>query len=78
MAKQNSDVFEVLLGQIGKDAKIDAIFGKALRIFRQAEIAQPIGDPFHTTLLKKDRICEAKVFQRQLRSRGILPRICRG
>ena len=55
MAKQNSDVFEILLRQIGKDAKVDAIFGKALRIFRQAEIAQPIRDPFHTTLSKNDQ-----------------------
>jgi len=34
MTKQNSDILEVLFGQIRKDSKVDAVLGKALRIFR--------------------------------------------
>jgi hypothetical protein len=39
MAKQNSNVFEILVGQLRKDAKVDAIFDKTLLVFRQAQIA---------------------------------------
>jgi hypothetical protein len=32
MAEQHAEVLEILLGQVGKDAEVDPIFGEALRI----------------------------------------------
>ena len=47
MAKQNSDVLKVLLGQIRKNGDVDAVLGKAALMFGQTERGQPLGNRSH-------------------------------
>src|SRR6516225_258627 len=47
MTAQHADVFEILIGQITQYRDIDAVFSKALRILRQAELFEPVRDLLH-------------------------------
>ena len=38
----DADLFEVLIGQIREDRKIDAVLGKALRVLGHAELFEPV------------------------------------
>ena len=40
--RRNADLFEVLIGQIRQDDKIDVILGKALRVLTETELFEPI------------------------------------
>ena len=39
--------FEVLIGQIGEDGKIDLVFSKALRVLPETELLEPVRDLLH-------------------------------
>jgi hypothetical protein len=41
MPKQNTDVLEVLICQVGKCRDIDSILGKVVAIFGQPELFEP-------------------------------------
>ena len=47
ITKDNADVFQVLIGQVAKDRKINAIFGKTIRVLGQTELFEPVGDLLH-------------------------------
>ena len=47
ITKDNADLFEVLIGQVGKDRKINAIFGKTIRVLGHTELFEPVGDLLH-------------------------------
>ena len=42
MAEQDSDILEVLIRQIGENAEVNPILGKALRVLGHAEFFKPL------------------------------------
>jgi hypothetical protein len=48
MAKRrNTNLFEVLIGQVTQDREINIVLGKALGILGQAELFEPVRDLLH-------------------------------
>jgi hypothetical protein len=47
MTERHPNFFEVLISQIRQDDKTDVIFGKALGVFSEPELLQPVGDLLH-------------------------------
>jgi hypothetical protein len=45
--EQDADVLEVLIGNMGKDRDVDAVFRKCARVLGQAEHCEPIGNFLH-------------------------------
>jgi hypothetical protein len=52
VAECNSEVFEVLIGQVGKDREINAVFGKTLCVLGHAEFFEPISNLLHRRPLR--------------------------
>ena len=42
ITKDNAEVFQVLISQVAKDQKINAVFSKASRVLGHAELSEPI------------------------------------
>ena len=47
IAERDTDVFQVLIGQVAKDSEINAVFSKALRVLRHAEFFKPVSNLSH-------------------------------
>ena len=47
ITEENADVLEVLIGQVAKDRKINAVLGKALRVLGHAELFEPVRNLLH-------------------------------
>ena len=47
MAEQDADVFEILVSQVRKDAEVDPVLGKGLRVLGHAELFEPIRNLLH-------------------------------
>ena len=47
ITKDNADVFQILIGQVAKDRKIDAVFSKASSVPGHAELFEPVGNLLH-------------------------------
>ena len=47
MPKQDTDVLEVLIGQIGKYRDIDSVLRKARRVLGHAELFEPVRNLLH-------------------------------
>jgi hypothetical protein len=47
ITEDDTEVFQILISQVAKDGKINAIFGKALRVFRHAEFFEPVRNLLH-------------------------------
>src|SRR6202035_5055055 len=47
ITKDNAEVFQVLICQVAKDRKINAVFSKASRVLGHAELFEPIGNLLH-------------------------------
>ena len=45
--RRNTNLFEVLVGQIGQDDKADVVLGKALRVLPETELLKPDRDLLH-------------------------------
>src|SRR5215469_14671657 len=45
--KRDAEIFEMLLGQVGKNGNIDLVFGKALSVLGHAEIFEPLLNLLH-------------------------------
>jgi hypothetical protein len=45
--RRNADLFEVLICQISKDAKIDVVLGKALSVLPETELLEPVRNSLH-------------------------------
>jgi hypothetical protein len=45
--ERDAKVFEMLLGQVGKNGNIDLVFGKTLSVLGHAEFFQPVGNLLH-------------------------------
>ena len=57
MAENNTEVFQILIRQIGQDVGIDPVLGKTLGVLGQAELFEPLRNlllgqaAYHTHLL---------------------------
>src|SRR5215471_8809241 len=49
------EVFKMLIGQVGKNREIDAVFGKTLGVFGHAELFEPVGNLLHCEPLRTER-----------------------
>ena len=49
IAKDDTKIFQILIGQVAKDREIDAVLGKALGVLGHAEFFQPVRDLLHRT-----------------------------
>jgi Histidine kinase-, DNA gyrase B-, and HSP90-like ATPase len=58
--KQNAEVLEVLVGQVGEYRDIDSILGEALRVLRHAELVEPVRNLLHCGALSRAP-CDAPV-----------------
>ena len=47
MAEQDSEPIEVLVRQFGKDAKIDPVLGKTLRVLSKPKLLEPVRNLLH-------------------------------
>ena len=47
MAERDAKLFEVLIGQIGKDGEIDVVLGKTLGVLGHAELFEPVRNLLH-------------------------------
>jgi hypothetical protein len=47
ITKDDAEVFQVLIGQVAKNRKINAVFSKTSRVLGHAERFEPIGDLLH-------------------------------
>ena len=47
ITKDDAEVFQVLIGQVAKDRKINAVFSKTSRVLGHAELFEPIGNLLH-------------------------------
>ncbi len=47
MAKQDAKFFQVLICQIGQDAEVYPVLGKALRILPEIELIKPVPNLLH-------------------------------
>jgi hypothetical protein len=47
MAEQDTHILEVLVSEMRQHRDIDAVLGKALAVFRQAELFEPIHNLLH-------------------------------
>ena len=47
IAEKNAQLLQVLIGQIGQDREINAVFGKALRVLGHAELFEPVRHLLH-------------------------------
>jgi hypothetical protein len=47
MTQRNSDLFKVLIREIGQDGKADVVLGKALRVLPETELLMPVSDLLH-------------------------------
>jgi hypothetical protein len=47
MSKQDADIFEVLIGKVGKCVNSDAVLGEALRVLGHAELFEPVSNVLH-------------------------------
>jgi hypothetical protein len=45
ITKNHADVFEVLIGQVGKDTEIAAVFGEALCVLGHAALSSHLQSP---------------------------------
>ena len=45
--KRQPEVSEMLIGQVGKDREINAVFGKPVQVLGHAEFFQPVGNLLH-------------------------------
>ena len=57
----NAKVFKVLIGQVGKDREINAVFGKALRVLGHAELFEPIRNLLHGAKPTRPRRCDEDI-----------------
>ena len=48
--RHNADLFEVLIGQIRQDDKIDVILGEALSVLPETELFEPVCNLLHRSL----------------------------
>ena len=54
--RRNADLFEVLIGEIRQDDKIDVILGKALRVLPETEFFKPVRSLLHRGHLTPARV----------------------
>ena len=47
MPERDTEVLEVLIGQLAKDGRVDVVLGKALRVLGHAERLEPIHNLRH-------------------------------
>ena len=47
MPEQDTDLLEVLIGQVGECRNADPIFGKALRVLPETKLLKPVSDLLH-------------------------------
>ena len=52
MPKQDADIFEVLISEVGERLNFDPVLGKALRILGHAEFFEPIRNLLHRRPLR--------------------------
>src|SRR6516225_7114607 len=45
--ESDAELFEMLIGEVGKDGEIYSVFGKTLRVLGHAELFEPNGDLLH-------------------------------
>ena len=45
--RRDPEVFKMLIGQVGKDGEINAVFGKTLRVLGHPEFLEPVGNLLH-------------------------------
>ena len=47
ITEENAQLLQVMIGQIGQDREINAVFGKGLRVLGHAELLEPIRYQLH-------------------------------
>jgi hypothetical protein len=47
VTNQNPELLQILIRQIGEDAEVDAVLGKALRVLPETELFEPIRNLLH-------------------------------
>ena len=47
VAECDAEVFKMLIGQVGENREINAVFSKALRVLGHAELFEPVRDFLH-------------------------------
>src|SRR4029077_17018525 len=47
ITKEDAEVFQVLIGKVAKDRKINGVFSKTSRVLGHAELFEPIGNLLH-------------------------------
>ena len=47
ITEDDTEVFQVLIGQVAKDREINAVFGKTLRVLGHAELFEPVRNLLH-------------------------------
>ena len=55
MPKQDTNILEVLIGQVGECCDAYTVLGKALRVLGQTELFEPVGDLLHCRKPQRDR-----------------------
>jgi hypothetical protein len=58
ITENNAQLLQVLISQIGKDFKMDAVFGKTLHVLGHTELIEPIRDLLHCGALSQ-AACDA-------------------
>ena len=47
IAEQDAELFKILIRQIGEDAEVDPVIGKALCVLPKSDLLKPVGDLLH-------------------------------
>jgi hypothetical protein len=53
MSKQDAELFQILIGQIGKDAEINPVLIEDLGVLAKTEPGKPLGDLLHCSPLRR-------------------------
>jgi hypothetical protein len=54
ITEDNPEVFQVLISQVAKNRKINAVLGKDLGVLGHAELFEPIRNPLHLKLSRPE------------------------